>query len=128
MTKKSRQKLKYLESEKSFWGEIKASPGALVENKYAIAVLNNGKTVPNFLTRLLSKKWWQATQSMGWAQKVFGIARRLLFYFVKGKAVSSNERKGIGRGAVWEANKRIRATKRKEQKKKKETEKGKIKI
>ena len=118
MTKKSRQKLKYLESEKSFWGEIKASPGALVENKYAIAVLNNGKTVPKFLTRLLSKKWWQATQNMGGAQKVFGIARRLLFYFVKGKAVSSNERKGIGRGAVREANKRIRATKRKEQKKK----------
>ena len=118
MTKKSRQKLKYLESEKSFWGKIKASsPGALAENKYAIAVLNNGKTVPKFLTRLLSKKWWQATQSMGWAQKVFGIARRLLFYFVKGKAVSSNERKGIGRGAVWEANKRIRATERKEQKK-----------
>ena len=128
MTKKSRQKLKYLESEKSSWGKIKASPGALVENKYAIAVLNNGKTVPKFLTRLLSKKWWQATQNMGWAQKVFGIARRLLFYFVKRKAVSSNERKGIGRGAVWEANKRIRATKRKEQKKKKETEKGKIKI
>ena len=56
---------------------------------------------------------------MGWAQKVFGIARRLLFYFVKRKAVSSNERKGIGRGAVWETNKRIRVTKRKEQKKKK---------
>ena len=125
MTKKSRQKLKYLESEKSFWGEIKASPGALVENKYAIAVLNNGKTVPKFLTRLLSKKWWQATQNMGWAQKVFGIARRLLFYFVKGKAVSSNERKGIGRGAVREANKRIRATKRKEQKKKKKLKKEK---
>ena len=119
MTKKSRQKLKYLENEKSFWGETKASPGALVENKYAIAVLNNGKTVPKFLTRPLSKNWWQATHNMGWAQKVFGIARRLLFYFVKRKAVSSNERKGIGRGAVWEANKRIRATKRKEQKKKK---------
>ena len=118
MTKKSRQKLKYLESEKSFWGEIKASPGALVENKYAIAVLNNGKTVPKFLTRLLSKKWWQATQNMGWAQKVFGIARRLLFYFVKGKAVSSNERKGIGRGAVREANKTIRQKKTKEKKKK----------
>ena len=48
-----------------------------------------------------------------------------MFYFVKPKTVSSNGRKGIGKGAeVWEAKERSRVRKRKE----KETEKWKIKV
>ena len=48
-----------------------------------------------------------------------------MFYFVKKKTVSSNERKDTGRGAeVWEAKEESRARKRKEKK----TEKGKIKV
>ena len=60
-----------------------------------------------------------------WAKNLFrwfeakwiGIAIQLLFYFVKRKTVSSNERKDIGRGAeVWETKKR-KVEKEKEKKK-----------
>ena len=50
-----------------------------------------------------------------------------MFYFVKQKTISSNEKKDIGRGAeVWDAKERSSARKRKE--KEKETEKGKAKV
>ena len=69
-----------------------------------------------------------------WAKKIFrwleagwiGIVSRLLFSFVKRKTVSSNERKGIGRGEeVWEAKKEVEQEK---EKKKKKKLKGNIKV
>ena len=50
--------------------------GALVENKYSIAVVNNGKTwtcpkVLNGTDILLSKKCWQTTHQTDWVKKVF---------------------------------------------------------
>ena len=104
----------------------------LVKDKYAIAVINKGKNcwkcskVLNETDIFLSKRWWQTTYYSDWAKKVFcwfqarwiRIACRLLFYFVKTKTVSSNERKDIGRDAeVWEAEQKEGLEQEKEKKK-----------
>ena len=64
---------------------------------------------------------WLGQEVFRWFEvRWIGIASRLLFYFVKQRTVSSNERKDNGGGAeVWEEKETSRASKRKE----KETEK-----
>ena len=113
-------------------------PGALVEDNYAIAVINNGKTVghvPKFLTKLtffflknVGKLHIRVTgprrYSVDLKQGGLELPARLLFYFVKRKTASSNERKDIGRRAeVWVANEWRRARQRKEEKNKLKKEK-----
>ena len=89
-----------------------ARHGAFVEDKYSIAVINNGKTVghvPKFLTKLTffflkngGKLHITVTGPRRYSVDLIetswiGIATRLLFYFAKWKTVSSNESEYIGR-------------------------------
>ena len=107
-------------------------PGVLVEDKYAIAVMNNGKTnehVPKFLTKL--KFFFLKTAgklhitvtgprrySVDLKQGGLELPADFFFLFVKRKKVSSKARKDIGRGAeVWETNERSRAKKKKRKRK-----------